>query len=54
MKYILPVLFLSISFFNLKAQVAPDFTLTDINSQMHNLYTYLNQGKNCCHSLCGN
>lgn len=25
--------------------VAPDFTLTDINGQTHNLYSYLNQGK---------
>ena len=25
--------------------VAPDFTLTDINGNTHNLYTYLNQGK---------
>jgi hypothetical protein len=25
--------------------VAPDFTLTDITGQSHNLYTYLNQGK---------
>ncbi len=45
MKYILPILFLSISFFNLKAQVAPDFTLTDINNETHHLYTYLSQGK---------
>ena len=25
--------------------IAPDFTLTDINGQTHNLYSYLNQGK---------
>jgi len=25
--------------------LAPDFTLTDINGNSHNLYTYLNQGK---------
>lgn len=25
--------------------IAPDFTLTDINGNSHNLYTYLNQGK---------
>lgn len=25
--------------------LAPDFTLTDINGQTHNLYSYLNQGK---------
>ena len=25
--------------------IAPDFTLTDINGQSHNLYSYLNEGK---------
>ena len=27
---------------------APDFTLTDMNGDSHNLYSYLDSGKNSC------
>jgi len=47
--YILAIGLLSVSQMS-KAQLAdgslaPDFTLTDLNGNSHNLYTYLNQGK---------
>ena len=50
MKRLLTLLFCISMFYHVKAQlpdgaIAPDFTMTDINGTVHNLYTYLEQGK---------
>lgn len=48
--FLLTFLLFSFSVFTAKAQladgsIAPDFTVTDINGNVHNLYTYLDAGK---------
>jgi hypothetical protein len=45
MKFLAAPLLLLISFISANAQVAPYFTVTDLNGQEHTLYDYLDQGK---------
>ncbi|MFK7756950.1 MAG: T9SS type A sorting domain-containing protein [Flavobacteriales bacterium] len=45
MKYLLLLMVVSASALQLKSQIAPDFTVTDIEGETHNLYEYLDAGK---------
>lgn len=45
MRYIILTTLLITTLVNLNAQLAPDFTLTDIDGTSHHLYSYLNEGK---------